>query len=115
MTEHLLNDLWIDVPREKKGSTRVTQTVEGEALLLFFRPELRPLQQRLEVTVVEVVVILLPSTFAFPYLSASLDWLRSDDTSFPPLVLMSVLCEPFARSYIRWISIGRFSDLVRSL
>jgi hypothetical protein len=37
----------------------------------------------------------------FLYLTASLDWLRSDDTSFPPLVLMGVLCEPFSRCYIR--------------
>jgi len=34
-------------------------------------------------------------TFPFPYLTFNLDWLLSDDTSFPSLVQMSVLCETF--------------------
>ena len=42
--------------------------------------------------------------FSFPYLAPSLDWLRSNDTSFLPLVLISVHCEPFARYYLPWIS-----------
>jgi hypothetical protein len=46
------------------------------------------------------------SAFPFPYLSASLGWSRPKDTSFLLLVLMSVLCEPFARSYVPWISFG---------
>jgi hypothetical protein len=40
-----------------------------------------------------------------------LDWIHSDETSFPPLLLVSVLCEPFACSYIQWISLASFSDL----
>jgi hypothetical protein len=45
--------------------------------------------------------------FCFSFLTASIDWLGSDDTSFPPLVLISVLCEPFARSYIRPCTLKR--------
>src|SRR5215210_2812369 len=45
------------------------------------------------------------------YLTANLDWLRSNHTSFPPLVLMSVLCEPLGCSYIRWISFMRVLEL----
>ena len=44
-----------------------------------------------------------------------LDWIRSDDTSFPPLLLVSVLYEPFARRYVRWISLVRFSNSTWSL
>jgi hypothetical protein len=44
-----------------------------------------------------------------------LDWIHSDDISFPPLLLVSVLCEPFACSYNRWISLVSFSDLTCSL
>src|SRR5215204_2989270 len=41
-------------------------------------------------------------SFSFAYLTAF--FACSDETSFPSLVLMSVLCEPFAYPYIRSIS-----------
>jgi len=57
VTEHLLDDLRVDVFREKQGSAGVTQAVKGEAFTLFLGPEPCPLQQGLEVTVVEVVMV----------------------------------------------------------
>ena len=53
MSEHLLNDLRIDVLGEQQRGAFVAQVVESEAFIL----KTGPLEERLGVTIVEIVAI----------------------------------------------------------